>query len=439
MVISMEYMSGLMFFLLLFLIIIGFPITFAFFTVSLIFSLIFWGIMGPNILVSAIWGSMNNFVLVATPLFIFMALILEKSDIVSDLYDAFYKWSGKVRGGLAVATILVGAFLGAVSGVVAAGVIGLTLIGLPQMLKYGYDKKISLGTILAGGTLGQLIPPSTNMVVYGAITSISVGGLFLGGISSGLALAAMYCAYILIRNFINKDMCPALPPEARATTKEKIMALRKVAFPFLLIISVLGSIVFGIASPTEAAAVGAVGAVLFSVIKNRMTLSILRSACIETLGVTGMVGWLIASAASFGGVFAGIGGNMMVTQVALSLPGGKWAVLLLAVLFVFFLGMFLETTAIIMLAAPILSPIMVQLGFDPLWWGIMFMVLLQMSYVSPPIGLSLFYMMSVTPKEVTTRDVFASAIPFLLLQFAMVLMLIIFPQIALYLPKLLSN
>ena len=435
----MEYMSGLMFLLLLFLIIIGFPITFSFFTVSLIFSLLFWGAMGPNILVSAIWGSMNNFILVATPLFIFMALILEKSDIVSDLYDAFYKWSGKIRGGLAVATILVGAFLGAISGVVAAGVIGLTLIGLPQMRKYGYDKKLCLGTILAGGTLGQLIPPSTNMVVYGAITCISVGGLFLGGLTTGLALAGLYCIYILIRNLFNKDLCPALPPEARATTKEKIMALRKVMFPFLLIISVLGSIVYGVASPTEAAAVGAVGAVLFSLFTKRMTPNILKSACIETLGVTGMVGWLIASAASFGAVFAGIGGNMMVTEIALSLPGGKWAVLLLAVLFIFFLGMFLETTAIIMLAAPILSPVMVHLGFNPLWWGIMFMLLLQMSYMSPPIGLSLFYMMSVTPKDVSTKEVFSSALPFLALQFVMVVVLIIFPEIALYLPRLLSN
>lgn len=435
----MEFMSALMFLALFILILIGFPIAFSFFTVATVFSLIFWGPTGPNIVVSAIWGSMNNFVLIATPLFIFMALVLEKSDIVSDLYDAFYKWSGPVRGGLAVATILVGAFLGAISGVVAAGVIGLTLIGLPQMLKYGYDKRLSLGTILAGGTLGQLIPPSTNMVVYGAITSISVGGLFLGGLTSGLFLAALYSAYILLRNLFNRNCCPALPSEARASTREKFLALKKVFLPFGLIVAVLGSIVFGVTSPTEAASVGAGGALLFSALTKRISWKMVKDVCIETLGITGMVGWLIASASSFGGVFSGIGGNMMVTQIAMSLPGGKWMVFLLAVLFIFFLGMFLETTAIIMLAAPILSPIMVQLGFNPLWWGIVFMVLLQMSYVSPPIGLSLFYMLTATPKEVTTRDVFVSALPFLAIQFVMVLVLILFPAIALYMPRLLLN
>lgn len=433
----MEYMSAFMFVALFAMILAGFPIAISFFSVATIFSMIFWGGAGPNIVVSAIWGSMNNFVLIATPLFIFMALILEKSDIVSDLYDAFYKWSGPVRGGLAVATILVGAFLGAISGVVAAGVIGLTLIGLPQMLKYGYDKRLSLGTVLAGGTLGQLIPPSTNMVVYGAITTVSVGGLFLGGLTSGLFLAALYSGYILIRNLLNKDCCPALPLEDRASTKEKILALRKVFLPFTLIVAVLGSIIFGITSPTEAASVGAGGALMFSALTRRISIRMVRDACIETLGITGMVGWLIASASAFGGVFAGVGGNMMVTQIALSLPGGKWMVLLLAVLFVFFLGMFLETTAIIMLAAPILSPIMVRLGFHPLWWGLVFMVLLQMSYISPPIGLSLFYMMTATPKDVTTRDVFISALPFLAMQFMMVLILIIFPGIAMYLPRLL--
>lgn len=432
----MESMSVLMFFSLLGLILIGMPISFAFFIVSLLFSIIFWGLSGPYVLVSGIWGAMNNFVLIATPLFIFMALILEKSDIVSDLYDAFYKWSGGVRGGLAVATILVGAFLGAISGVVAAGVIGLTLIGLPQMRKYGYDKRLCLGTILAGGTLGQLIPPSTNMVVYGAITSVSVGGLFLGGLTSGLFLAGLYSGYILIRSLINKNTCPSLPLENRASTKEKLLALQKVILPFGLILSVLGSIMFGVASPTEAAAFGAIGAILFSLLTRRMSLKILKDACIETLGIAGMVGWLVASASAFGGVFAGIGGNMFITQIALSLPGGKWMVLLLAVLFVFFLGMFLETTAIVMLSAPILSPIMVQLGFDPLWWGILFMVLLQMSYLSPPIGLSLFYMMSVTPKDVTTSDIYASALPFITIQFLMIIVLIIFPGIALYLPNL---
>jgi len=237
-----ELAPLIMFLALFVLLVAGVPIAFSLAAVAIVFSYFLWGPGALNILVSAAWGTMNNFVIIAVPLFIYMAYILQKTNVVEDLYDTFYKWSGALRGGLAIATILVGAALGAVSGVVAAGVIGLGLIGLPQMLKHGYNRRIALGSVLGGGTLGQLIPPSTNMVLYGAVTGVSIGGLFAGGISAGVLLASLYIVYVLIRGLIDPSFAPALPKEERATWNEKLLSLKSVFLPMLLVIIVLGSI-----------------------------------------------------------------------------------------------------------------------------------------------------------------------------------------------------
>ena len=253
---SSDLYPLLMFVLLFVLLAVGVPIAFSLAAVSIVFAYFLWGWGALNLLVSATWGSMNNFVIVAVPLFIYMAYILQKTNVVADLYDTIFKWSGGLRGGLAIATVIVGAILGAVSGVVAAGVIGLGLIGLPQMLKHGYNKKLALGCVLGGGTLGQLIPPSTNMVLYGCVTGVSIGGLFAGGLCAGGLLAVLYIGYVLIGALFNKDFAPALPLEERASWGEKFRSLRGVALPALLIAIVLGSILNGVATPTEAAAFG---------------------------------------------------------------------------------------------------------------------------------------------------------------------------------------
>lgn len=434
-----DFTPLLMFAFLFLALFLGVPIAFSLAGVSITFAYFLWGYGGMTLLVSAVWGTMNNFTLVAIPLFIFMAIMLEKSDVIADLYDCFYKWSGPVRGGLAVATILVGTIIGAVSGVVAAGIIGLGVIALPQMLGYKYDKKLSLGSIMAGGTLGQLIPPSLNMVVYGAVTGVSVGKLFAGGLSVGLTLAGLFIAYILIRSFINKDLCPSLPVEERASWKEKFNSLKVIFLPSLLIIVVLGTILSGAATPTEGAAVGALGAILFSIITRRLRWSILKLTCIETLKITSMVGWIIAGASAFSAVFSGIGGNRLIQEIAMSMPGGKWGVLGLSIFFILFLGMFLETVAMIMLAAPIVSPLLASYGFDPLWWGLIFMTLLQMAFLSPPFGFALFYLKGVTPKDISIEDIYVSSFPFLGLQLICVLLLLLFPAIGLWLPNLLMK
>jgi tripartite ATP-independent transporter DctM subunit len=428
-----------MFFFLFSLLALGIPIAFSLSIISLSFAYFLWGEGGMYTLIQATWGTMNNFVLVAIPLFIFMAMVLEKSALVEDLYTAFYKWSGPLRGGLAVATILVGAVIGAVSGVVAAGIIGLGLIALPQMEAYGYNRRITIGSILSGGTLGQLIPPSLVMVIYGAVTGVSVGSLFAAGVSAGLLLTALFTIYILVRSLFQKNLCPALPKESRASWGEKFASLKVLILPGLLILLCLGAIFSGAATPTEGAAVGAFGALLFSIVTRSFSWRILKDCAFGTLKVSAMVGWMVAGAAAFGSVFAGIGGNKLVMDIAMAMPGGKWGALVMSILFIFFLGMFLETAGLIMLAAPIVTPILVRFGFDPLWWGIVFMTLLQVAYISPPFGFALFYLKGVTPPEIKLEEIYWASVPFIGLQMLCVLLIILFPFLGLWLPWMLMR
>lgn len=415
---------------------LGLHISFGLYAIALGFAYALWGAAAMSTIVMSIWGMMNNFPLIAVPLFIFMALILEKSNLVEDIYDCFYKWSGALRGGLAIGTIFVGAMIGAVSGVVAAGVIGLGVTARPQMERYGYNQGVNLGSILSGGTLGQMIPPSLVMVIYSAVAGVSVGKLFAAGISVGLLLVFLYSLYILIRSYIQEDFCPSLPVEERASWSEKLTSLRILILPILLIVATVGSILSGMATPTEGAAVGAFGAVVFSLVTGRFRIGILTDSMVETLKVSSMIAWMVGGAAAFGSVFAGIGGNQVIVDIANSMPGGAWGVLALSILFIFFLGMFLETMAIIMLAAPIISPIIVQMGFDPLWWAIIFMALLQTAYMSPPFGVSLFYLKGVTPPHIRLSDIYWSAIPFIGLQIFGIILIILFPILALWAPRM---
>lgn len=434
-----EMYPLLMFALLFVLLTFGVPIAFGLAAVAIIFSYTLWGAGALNILISTTWGAMNNFVIVAVPLFIFMAYVLQKTAVVEDLYKAIFKWSGGLRGGLAIATVIVGAILGAVSGVVAAGVIGLGLIGLPQMLKHGYDKKMSLGCVMGAGTLGQLIPPSTNMVLYGCVTGVSIGGLFAGGLVAGGILALLYIGYVLIRGLIDPKFCPSLPIDERATWGEKFVALKSVILPAMLIIIVLGSILKGVASPTEAAAFGAGGALLVGLIKRRLTWDIVYSSCYETLSVSSMVGWMMIGAGAFGSVFSGLGGNTLITNIAMNMPGGANMVFFVSALFIFFLGMFLEPGAIIFLAVPIIAPILAKLGFDPLWVGLAFNVLLQTAYMSPPFGFSLFYLQGCAPDDVNIVDIYKASLPFLALQIVCIALIFIFPQVVLWLPQMIAK
>ncbi|MCD2138204.1 TRAP transporter large permease [Salinicoccus halitifaciens] len=434
-----DYAPIWMFVLLLILLFLGVPIAFSLAGTGAIFALLLWGYDSTALLTSGAWNIMNNYTLIAIPLFIFMSILLEKSNIISDLFDAVYKWSGSLRGGLAITVIIVGAIIGAISGVVAAGVIGLGLIALPHMMRYKYNENLSLGTVMAGGTLGQLIPPSLNMVVYGAITGVSVSSLFAGGLSAGLLLIILFILYILFMAYKNPENAPALLKEERVSLKEKLLALRAVILPLLLIIIVLGSIFAGIATPTEGAAVGVIGTILIAVVTKRLSLLKAKEAVKESGKMTGMVAWILIGAAIFSAVFSGIGGNQMVSELAANAPGGEWGVLIFALIFIIILGMFLETMALIMLAAPIITPIIVEAGFDPLWWAILFMVVLQMAFLTPPFGFAIFYLKSAVGEKVSITKIYRATIPFIIIQLIAVILIVVFPVIVTWLPNIISR
>ncbi|CAM4265939.1 TRAP transporter large permease [Jeotgalicoccus halotolerans] len=434
-----DYAPLGMFILLLILLFLGVPIAFSLAFTGVIFALIMWGYDSSALFTSGTWNIMNNYTLIAIPLFIFMSILLEKSDIISDLFKSIYHWSGSLRGGLAITVIVVGAIIGAISGVVAAGVIGLGLIALPQMMKYKYNEKLSLGSIMAGGTLGQLIPPSLNMVVYGAMTGVSVSSLFAGGMSAGIILILLFVFYILFMAYTKSDSAPALAKEDRVSTGEKIRSTRTIILPMILIILVLGSIFTGIATPTEGAGVGVFGTVLIGVLTKRLDWKKIKASIFESSKMTGMVAWILIGAATFSAVFSGVGGNKLVSDLASTAPGGKWGVLIFALAFIIILGMFLETMALIMLAAPIITPVIVEAGFDPLWWAILFMVVLQMAFLTPPFGFAIFYLKSAVGEKVSIGKLYSATIPFILIQLLVVIIIIFIPISVTWLPNLLSK
>jgi tripartite ATP-independent transporter DctM subunit len=427
-----------MFLALFVLLALGVPVAFSLFGVAAGFCLLAWGTSGMPLIVSGVFGSINNFTLVAIPLFILMSVLLEKSRIVEELFDVLYRISWKLRGGLAIAAIVVGAVLGAISGVVAAGVIGLGLIALPQMLKYRYRRGIALGAVMAGGTLGQLIPPSLNMVVFGAITGVSVASLFAGGLSAGILLAALYVVFIVALGILRPGTFPKPEGEEAKPHVSPGRVLRGLVLPAVLITVVLGTILSGTATPTEGAVIGVVGTLALAALSGGLHWRTLWDTCWQATKTTGMIVWILAGAAAFSAVFAGIGGQALMTRAAEMAPGGRWGVLIFAVLFLFVLGMFLETMAVILLSAPILTPIIIAQGFDSLWWALLFMVILQTAYLTPPFGFAIFYLKSITTKAITIGHIYRATLPFIGLQVLFVILCIVFPGLLTWFPGLLE-
>lgn len=432
-----PYLPLIMFALLLVFLAVGMPVVYALTTVALGTAFILWGPGSIYGVVTSTVTTMMSWNLLATPLFCFMSLMLFEAGIVEDLYEAFYSWTAGLRGGLAMCTVVVGALMGAMTGVVAGTVTALTVISLPQMFKYKYDEKISMGAVLAGGTLGQLIPPSTNMIVYGTITSVSVGGLFAGGMSSGIVLALLYCLYIAVRCFFKKDLCPVMPMEDRKTFRENVIGLKKIFWPCVLIILVLGAIYGGIATPTEAAAVGCVGAVVIAVLNKRFSFQHLLNASMGTLRNIAMVGWITLAASYFSAVFVAIGGDKFVAQVAAMIPGGSYGLFLALLLIIFFMGMFLDPIAIIVMCAPIFTPLVVNAGIDPLHFAICLMVALQCGYLTPPFGFSLFYMKNAASgvrglDHITLKQIYLSSLPFIAVQLIGLMLCVFAPSLTMW-------
>jgi tripartite ATP-independent transporter DctM subunit len=413
----------------------GYPVAFSFAGTAIVFGFIGWLMDGfdPSrllILPNSWFGTMSNFTLLAIPFFIFLGSILEKSGLAEELLETIGIVLGSLRGGMALAVILVGTLLAATTGVVAATVIIMGMISLPVMLRYGYDKQFASGVIVAAGTLAQLIPPSLVLLVLSDQIGVSVGDLFLGALIPGLMLSGFYIVYALVLAYFRPEIAPALPLAERNLTGMALVrkVFKAVVPPLLLVMVVLGSIFFGFATPTEAGAVGAVGSCLLAALNRKLNWELIRSAGHATAVVSSVVMTILICSSFFSLVFDALGGKELITDMLVNLPGGKWAFLVVSNLVIFFLGVFLEFIEICFIAMPLLVPAAQLLEIDMVWFGVVMAVNLQTAFISPPVGFSLFYLQSVAPPEVTTKDIHQGALPFIAIQFFMLLIVIAFPQ-----------
>jgi tripartite ATP-independent transporter DctM subunit len=430
-----EWLAILMFVGFFFILMSGYPVAFSFAGTAIVFGLIGLSVgafdLHRLLLLPNVWfGTMSNFTLLAIPYFVFLGAVLEKSGLAEALLETIGLVLGKLKGGLALAVVLVGTILAATTGVVAATVIVMGMLSLPVMLRYGYDKQLASGVIVASGTLAQLIPPSLVLVILSDQIGVSVGDLFLGALIPGLMLSGSYMLYILGLAIFQPQKVPALPsdldiPQGNALLKQVIKA---VVPPLLLIFAVLGSIFFGLATPTEAGAVGAVGACLLAALNKRLNAKLIRDAAHSTAVITALVVMILFCSSLFSLVFDALGGKTLITGILTNLPGGYLGFLIVSNIGIFLLGVFLEFIEICFIAMPLFVPAAQALGIDMVWFGVVMAINLQTAFISPPVGFSLFYLQSVAPKEISTLDIHRSAIPFMVLQFIVLLIVIAFPQ-----------
>jgi tripartite ATP-independent transporter DctM subunit len=413
----------------------GIPMAFVMGCGGILTGIVFYGPAIMQLALTNTWQVMNSQTMVACPMFIFMAIVLEKSGIADALYTALHQWLGGVRGGLACATVIISALLGAMSGVAAAGTVTMGLIALPIMLEKKYHKSVAIGPILVGGPLGILIPPSIGFIIYGTLTSTSVGQLFAGGIMPGVLLVVLYCAYILIRCAIRPQDGPSIPKEERVSFVEKLKLCKTLILPILIVLAVLGSIFLGIASPTESAAVGALGAIISSIIYRKYSWAMMREAAIRTVSTMGMVIWILFGAQVFSSVLITTGIPNMLRDFVESLNVNHMLIVFLMMCSYFILGCFLEETTMLFITIPIYMPILTAFGMDPIWFGVLFIISMQMAYITPPFGFSLFFLKGIAPKGVTTGDIYRAVPPFLILQWVAVLLCMFIPDIVMWLPN----
>jgi len=414
----------------------GLPLAFALGGVATVFIIFVWGPEGLGVLASRAYSTMGSFILVAIPMFVFMGAMLEKSGIADDLYTMMYYWMGQLKGGLAAGTVLICTLFAAMVGISGASTVAMGLLALPAMLKRGYAKDMALGCICAGGALGILIPPSVVMIILGVFGRLSVGQLFLGGVLPGLLLSLLFIAYILIRSHFQGHLAPSISKDEMIPWKARIALLPRLAFPIGLIFLVMGSIFFGVATPTEASAIGAAGAVVCAVLKKRLTRGNFNEALMTTMRLSSMILWIVIAASAFTALYAVTGAQSLMTDILLGAPGGRWGAIILMQLVFFALGCFMDPTGILMITTPIFFPVVQQLGFDPLWFGVLFVVNMEMAFLTPPFGLNLFFLKGVAPPDVTMGDIYRSIGPFVGLQALGLALVMIFPWLATWLPSL---
>jgi len=431
-----ELLAISMLVLLVIMVINGVHLAFAMMFLAVTVGLIYKGPVIFYLFTQNIFGTMQNEVLIAVPLFVLMGAILEKSGAAEKLFGVTYQLLGKLRGGIAITAILISTLFAACTGVIAASVTTMALMALPAMLKRKYDKGIASGVVCAGGTLGILIPPSVMLVVFGPMAGLSVSRLFAGAIFPGLILSTLYISYIIMKCWRDPKIGPAISSEEKIEKKttlllHTILYLLPVTF---LLLAVIGSILLGVASPTEASSMGVVGAVLVALLYKNFNLRTLKDSILETLKVTSMVFYVIMGASMFTSMFLYLRGGVIIENLLLSIPLGKWFVLAVMMFIVFILGMIIDWIGILFIIVPVFIPVAMKLGFDPLWFGLLICVNLQMSFLTPPFAYSIFFLKGVAPPEVSTQDIYRGVIPFVILQMIGLIICILFPQVILWLP-----
>ena len=422
---------------LLTMVIGGVHLAFALMFLSMVFGLIYQGGVIFPMAMLKFFGTMQSEILIAVPLFVFMGTILEKSEVAEGVYQSLYELFGPVRGGLAFATVITCTIFASCTGVIAATVTTMTLLAVPSMLKRKYDKGLATGVVCAGGSLGILIPPSVMLVMYGPMANLSVAQLFAGALFPGLMLAVLYLLYIGLASWIKPNMAPAITEDERTLKGFKLW--RKAGLhmlpSLLLIIAVLGSIIGGVASPTEASGVGALCALIIALAYRKLTYQGMKGAAYTTLIVTTMVFFIIIGAGIFNSIFMFLGGGALIKSMLMGLPFGKWFVMFVMMFVLFILGFFISWQGLLYVVVPIFLPVATNLGFNPLWFGILICLNLQMSFLTPPFAYAIFFVKGASPPEISTWDIYRGVTPFVILQAVAVFLCIVFPEIILWLPR----
>ncbi|WBU56297.1 TRAP transporter large permease [Paracoccus sediminicola] len=417
----------------------GLPVAFVLGGLSVLFTVLFWDANALVLLILQIFDTMKSEALLGIPLYIFMAVLLQRSGVIGDLYRAMELWFGRLRGGLAIGTVVICILMAAMTGVVGAAVTAMGMLALPEMLRRGYDARLATGTICASGTLGILIPPSVLTIVYSVTAQVSIGKMLIAGIVPGLLLGGLYILYIAVICRLRPDMAPLRDEAPNAGRAEKLASLRTLILPTAIIVMVLGSIFFGIATPTEAAAVGVAGAALAAGLRGTLKWPIISAACTETMTATAMILWITLGAKAYVAIFTGLGGADTLLGLIGALQVNRYIILAMMMVLLVFLGTVLDEIGIILLTVPVFMPIVQHLGFDPIWFGILFALTIQMGYISPPFGYTLFYIKSTLPAHIGMGTVYRGILPFFALQFIGLLICTAFPGLMTWLPGLMGR
>jgi tripartite ATP-independent transporter DctM subunit len=418
---------------------LGLPVAFCLFGIAMVSALILIGPSAIHLAFYSSFGAMTFDIFLAIPLFVAMSAIIEFSGLASALYETMYKWFGPLRGGLAIGTVAICTIIAAMTGLGGTAVVTMGMIAVPEMLKRNYDKGLAIGCIPPGGALGPLIPPSAPMITIAAFGNLSVAKMFIGGIIPGLALALFYSMYIGIKAYRNPQLAPALPREERATWREKIVSLRGVILPVMLIIAVLGSIYSGAATPTEAGGVGACGAVICTLIYRRLNWKTLREAVIMTGKISGMVMWLMAGGMCFSSILSITGITKWVGSMLLGLTVAPVVTIICMQVIGLILGCFIDAASITIVCIPLFIPVVKVLGFDPLWFSIVFTINLIIGYITPPFGMNLFYTKGIAPKDISIELIYRSVTPYIFIGLFVMVLCFIFPNIVLWLPNMMGQ